>query len=115
MPNATIYYNPKCSTCRNTLQLLQDNGIEPTVERYLESPPDVETLRKLVAMLGIEPAELVRQKDRIALGLPEIDDAEELLQQMVDNPKIIQRPIVVIGDKACLSRPAEQVLNIVSR
>ncbi len=112
MTPVTIYHNPRCSKSRQTLQLLIDRGIEPVVVLYLETPPDVPVLRDIVTKLGIEPAALVRQKDRRALGLPETDDREELLQQMAANPQIIERPIVLSGTRARLGRPPEQVLEI---
>ena len=112
MPKVTIYHNPRCSKSRETLKLLRDEGCEPDVVLYLEEELDVEMLRGLLKKLGKEPAELIRTKDYRALGLPETDDPERLLQLMVEHPKIIERPIVVAGRKARLGRPPEQVLEI---
>ncbi len=113
----TIYHNPRCSKSRETLALLQSNGIEPQVVLYLETPPDADTLRTLLSQLGMHSArELMRQKEELykTLGLADSALSEEaLLQAMVDNPKLIERPIVVANGKARIGRPPEQVLEIV--
>lgn len=111
-----IYHNPGCSKSRATLSLLQSNGVEPEVIRYLETPPDAATLRELLRMLGMKSArELIRQKEDCwqSLGLDEQKLCEAaLIQVMVDNPRLIERPIVVVNDKARIGRPPEQVLEI---
>lgn len=115
--SVTIYHNPRCSKSRETLNLLKDNGVDPSVVLYLETPPDAATLRKLLAMLGMNSArELMRQKeDRYKeLNLSDSQLSEEaLIQAMVDNPKLIERPIVVSNGQARIGRPPEQVLDIV--
>lgn len=113
----TIYHNPRCSKSRQTLALLEDRGVTPKVVRYLETPPDVATLRELVTKLGIEPRELLRTgepeyKDN-NLADPELGD-DQLLEAMATHPKLIQRPIVVNGSRAALGRPPEAVLDILS-
>lgn len=112
MPKVTIYHNPRCTKSRQTLALLRENNVEPEVIEYLKDPPDKATLDGLVKKLGIAPAQLIRKKEHRELGLPETDDADELLTQMAANPKIIERPIVVVGQKARLGRPPENVLEI---
>ncbi|WP_413113914.1 arsenate reductase (glutaredoxin) [Thaumasiovibrio sp. DFM-14] len=112
----TIYHNPKCSKSRATLTLLQERGIEPDVVRYLDTPLDVEQLQRLLSLLGFEqPRQLMRIKDALYKEL-ELDKTErsnlELLQAMQQHPKLIERPIVVNGDKAVLGRPPENVLDI---
>jgi len=110
-----IYHNPRCSKSRETLALLRDRDIEPNVIEYLKTPPDRQTLEELLEMLGIEPRDLMRKKEKEykALGLddPNLDRAA-LIQAMVDNPKLIERPIVIHDRKAALGRPPEQVLEI---
>jgi arsenate reductase len=112
MAKVTIYHNPRCTKSRQTLALLQEKGVEPEVVEYLNEPPDAATLASLVKKLGIEPARLIRKKEYRELGLPETDDADELLALMAANPKIIERPIVVVGQQARLGRPPENVLEI---
>jgi arsenate reductase len=113
----TIYHNPRCSKSRETLTLLKSNGVEPQVVLYLETPPDADTLRTLLSQLGMSSARaLMRQKEELykALGLADSELTEEaLIQAMVDNPKLIERPIVVANGKARIGRPPEQVLEIV--
>ncbi|VDZ82204.1 arsenate reductase (glutaredoxin) [Kluyvera intermedia] len=115
--SVTIYHNPRCSKSRETLSLLKDNGIDPDVVLYLETPPDSATLRKLLTMLGMNSArELMRQKEDLykELNLSDSQLSEEaLIQAMVDNPKLIERPIVVSNGQARIGRPPEQVLDIV--
>jgi len=112
MPTVTIYHNPRCTKSRQTLQLIKDQGVEPTIVEYLKTPPSAEELGEFVKKLGISPAELVRKKENKALGLADPDDDQGWINRMVANPQIIERPIVVAGRKACLGRPPENVLEI---
>jgi len=113
--SVTIYLNLRCSKSRQTLQLLQDKGIEVEVVEYLKTPPSESTLEQLLKMLGLEPRELMRRKESEykELGL---DDASltraQLVTAMVATPKLIERPIVVNGDNAAIGRPPEAVLEI---
>ncbi len=112
MSEVTIYHNPRCSKSRQTLALLNERGIASTVVEYLQTPPDEATIRSLLKKLGIEPAQLIRRKEYLALGLPDTNDPQELIARMAAHPEIIERPIVVRGAKARLGRPPEQVLEI---
>ncbi|HEX23225.1 MAG TPA: arsenate reductase (glutaredoxin) [Chromatiales bacterium] len=111
----TIYHNPRCSKSRQTLQLLEERGIQPTVVKYLETPPDEATLKALLDMLGLEPRQLMRQKEteykELGLDNPGLD-RDALIRAMVEHPKLIERPIVVKDGKAALGRPPEDVLEI---
>ena len=114
--SVTIYHNPRCSKSREALPLLKDNGIDPEVVLYLDTPPDAATLSKLIKMLGLGSArELMRQKEDLYKSL-NLDDTylseDQLIQAMVDNPKLIERPIVVANGKARIGRPPEDVLEI---
>lgn len=112
-----IYHNPRCSKSRETLNLLKSNDIDPEVVLYLETPPDAQTIRQLLKMLNMGSArELMRQKEDLykSLNLNDTSLTEDLLiQAMVDNPKLIERPIVVANGKARIGRPPEDVLGIV--
>ncbi|EKY3119335.1 arsenate reductase (glutaredoxin) [Cronobacter turicensis] len=114
--DVTIYHNPRCSKSRETLSLLTERGIEPDVVLYLETPPDAATIKTLLKQLGFSQArELMRTKEELykTLDLADASLSEEaLIQAMVDNPKLIERPIVVSHGKARLGRPPEQVLEI---
>ncbi|KUJ84258.1 arsenate reductase (glutaredoxin) [Microbulbifer flavimaris] len=111
----TIYHNPRCSKSRQTLQLLQDNGVEPEVVLYLETPPDAGTLSDLLKKLGIGARDLLRTGEtaykELKLKNMELTDAQ-LIEAMVANPKLIQRPIVVHDDRAVLGRPPENALEL---
>jgi len=108
----TIYHNPRCSKSRLTLALLEEQGIEPQVVEYLKTPPDAATLRGLLRKLGLGPRDILRRKEAAAAGIGSDLDDDALVEAMVANPVVIERPIVVRGDKARLGRPPEQVLEI---
>ncbi|MBA0209456.1 arsenate reductase (glutaredoxin) [Pectobacterium brasiliense] len=112
----TIYHNPRCSKSRETLALLQEHNITPNVVLYLDTPPDAATLAQLIKQLGLTSArELMRTKEEIyqQLGLSDAALTEaQLIQAMIDNPKLIERPIVVAQGQARIGRPPEQVLEI---
>ena len=111
-----IYHNPRCSKSRQTLQLLQEKGIEPDVIEYLKTPPDKATLKKILQQLGLTPRQLMRtrEKEYRELGLddPALSD-EELIDAMIAHPKLIERPIVVTDKGVALGRPPESVLEVV--
>lgn len=115
MSEVTIYHNPRCSKSRQTLALLQEQGIEPTVVHYLETPPDAETLQRLLQGLGLQPRELMRRKEaaysELNLADPELGD-DELIAAMISNPILIERPIVANGERCAIGRPPESVLEI---
>lgn len=111
----TIYHNPRCSKSRQTLQLLEEHGVQPEIVKYLETPPDAATLTTLLDMLGLEPRQLMRkgESEYKTLGLDNPDlDRCALIRAMVATPKLIERPIVVSNGKAALGRPPENVLEI---
>lgn len=116
MSNVTIYHNPRCSKSRQTLDLIQRASIEPEIVLYLENPPSATKLESLCAAMGKEPLEIMRTKEALfkELGLSKKDDRSraEWLKIMAENPKLIERPIVVSGDKVTLGRPPENVLDI---
>lgn len=115
MSAVTIYHNPRCSKSRNTLALLQENGVEPKVVLYLESAPDSSEIEGLLKKLGITAAELVRrgEADYKASGLGKGSSEADIVAAMVKHPKLIERPIVVRGSKAVLGRPPENALALI--
>ncbi|KFX06663.1 arsenate reductase [Pectobacterium betavasculorum] len=114
--SVTLYHNPRCSKSRETLALLQEHNITPDVVLYLDTPPNAATLAQLIQQLGFSSArELMRAKEEIyqQLGLSDATLTEaQLIQAMVDNPKLIERPIVVAQGEARIGRPPEKVLEI---
>jgi len=113
--SVTIYHNPRCSKSRQTLALLQEHGIEPTIIEYLKTPPDAETLRRLLDALGLSPRELMRRKEKeykeLGLDDPSLSD-DDLIQAMVEHPRLIERPIVVTDKGVAIGRPPENVLKV---
>lgn len=111
----TIYHNPRCSKSRQTLELLKDQGHEPQVIEYLKTPPDRATLERILDLLGLEPRDLMR-KNEAEYRENNLDDQSldrnALIDAMLAHPKLIERPIVITGDKAAIGRPPEQVLEI---
>lgn len=115
MTNLTLYHNPRCSKSRSALQLLEERGLNPYIVRYLETPLSAAELHELLRKLGIRARQLLRtgEDEYKALGLndPELTD-EQLIAAMVSQPKLIERPILVAGDKAVVGRPPESILEI---
>ncbi|QOP46555.1 arsenate reductase (glutaredoxin) [Sulfurimonas paralvinellae] len=112
MKNVQIWHNPRCSKSRQALALLDENGVEKDVVKYLEENPDKETIEKLLKMLGFTSArELMRTKEDIykELNLKDETDESKLIDAMVEHPKLIERPIIIKGDKAIIARPPEKV------
>jgi len=111
-----IYHNPRCSKSRATLALLRERGIEPHIVEYLKHPPSREELESILAKLDFgDPRQLMRTKEKVyrELGLDDPSlSREQLLQAMLDHPILIERPIVIVGDKAAIGRPPENVLEI---
>ena len=114
-PRVTIYHNPACGTSRNTLALIRDAGVEPQIIEYLKTPPDRATLVDLLARAGMRPRELLREKEKryaeLGLGAAHWTD-EQLIDQIVANPTLMNRPLVVTPRGVRLCRPPETVRDI---
>lgn len=115
MPNVIIYHNPSCSKSRRAVDLLLAQGITPTIIEYLSTPPNRETLKRLLSQLNLTARDLMRQQESIYqekhLDSPNLSE-EELIQAMVNDPILIQRPIVVVNQQAIIGRPPERILEI---
>jgi arsenate reductase (glutaredoxin) len=109
---AVIWHNPRCSKSRQTLELLRARGIEPVVRNYLDDAPSAGELEEVIGMLGGDPRALLRSKEK---GFAELDlgradiTSEELVSAMAENPILIERPVVIRGQRAALGRPPENV------
>lgn len=116
MSDIRIYHNPRCSKSRETLTLLQEQGIEPTVVEYLKDTPTAKELAELLQKLGIQARQLMRSKEEeyksLGLDNPKLSE-DELINAMVTHPKLIERPIVVAGNQARIGRPPHLVLEII--
>ena len=108
-----IYHNPRCAKSRATMALLEKKGVKPRIVEYLKTPPDQAELKRLLRLLGKTPRELLRVKEAKAVGLdqPGLSDAA-IIAGMARHPVVIERPIVVNGNRAALGRPPEAVLDI---
>ncbi len=115
MSDISIFHNPRCSKSRQTLALLEENGIQADVIEYLKTPPTVASLTSIISQLDIPARQLLRKGEAIYKELNLKDETlsdEQLIQAMCDNPKLIERPIVMNNGKAKIGRPPESVLEI---
>ncbi len=116
MSDITIYHNPRCSKSRATLALLEDNGVSPEIVLYLDKPLVASEINALLAKLEMTAAQLVRrgEADFKEAGLSRQSNNDEIVVAMAKRPKLIERPIVVAGEKAVLGRPPENVLELIA-
>ncbi len=114
MENVTIWHNPRCSKSRNAVALLEEKGIDAEVVKYLDTPPSKEELVAVLKMLGMTARELMRTKEDIykALNLKDVTEEDKLIDAMVQNPKLIERPIVIKDGKAVIGRPIENIIDL---
>lgn len=115
MTQATIYHNPRCSKSRETLALLEQQGCDISVVEYLKNPPTAKEIGDILSKLGLSARELMRTKETEyqALGLADTSLTEiQLIEAMVNTPKLIERPIVIANQRAVIGRPPENVLAI---
>lgn len=115
MTDLTLYHNPRCSKSRGALELLEARGLQPTVVRYLETPPTAAELTALLAKLKLPARDLLRtgEDEYKALNLADASLSEaKLIAAMAAHPKLIERPILIAGDKAVIGRPPERVLEL---
>ena len=115
MSEITILHNPRCSKSRATKQLLDENGADYTTVEYLKSAPSRETLENILRLLGMEPRELMRQGEAVYKEKNLADaglSRDQLIDAMLADPILIERPIVVKGDRAVIGRPPENVLDL---
>ena len=111
----TIYHNPRCSKSRQTLALIEEKGVTPKIVDYVKTPPSAAELKRVLKKLGLKPRDILRKGEAVyaELGLDDKDLKDDaLIALMVKNPILIERPIVVSGDRAALGRPPEAVLKI---
>lgn len=112
---ARIFHNPRCSKSRATLALLEENSVATDIVEYLKTPPSEVELDEILSQLGLEPRDLMRKGEaeykEAGLDNPDLD-RKALIKGMVENPKVIERPIVLMNGKAVVGRPPENVLNL---
>ena len=112
----TIWHNPRCSKSRQANTLLEENGVQAEVYKYLDAEITEADLKDILKKLGMTPRELMRTKEAVykELNLKAVEDEATLIKAMVENPKLIERPIIVKGDKAVVGRPLEVVNDFLS-
>ncbi len=110
----TIYHNPRCSKSRQTLQLVEEQGITPEIKLYLTDTPTSDELKAVLKKLGFSANELLRTKEQEYkdLELKNVTNEDTIIEAMIKHPKLIERPIVIKADQARIGRPPEQVLEI---
>ena len=111
-----LYHNPRCSKSRQTLALLTERGIKPEIIDYLKKPPSQKTLQSILKMLGINPIDLIRKGEALYTELDldnHTNDPQILIDAMIRNPILIERPIVIANNRAVIGRPPELVLDII--
>ena len=116
MTNITFYHNPECSKSRAALALLEENDVSPEVIYYLETPPSIEDLKSLLGKLGLQLRDIIRrtEDDYDELGFDDETLSEEIVLDLLQkHPNLLQRPIVVKGDRAIIARPPEAVLGLI--
>src|SRR4051794_9084053 len=109
-----MYFNPRCSKCRTAEGLLQERGVDAEIVRYLDQPPTLDDLRRLMTLLGIsDPRDMMRRGEDVYKELA-LDDAtaDERLRAITEHPILLERPIVVRGDRAVIARPPERLLEL---
>ena len=106
-----IYHNPRCSKSRETLKMLRDKGIEPTIREYLKDTPSAEELKMILAKLHLNPEDIIRKNEQIFKDrFKDMDfNADEWIDILVENPRLIERPIVIKGNTGVIGRPPENI------
>ena len=115
MSKVKIWHNPRCSKSRNTVALLDEKGVDAEVVKYLDTPPSRDEIVEVLGMLNLSARELMRTKEEIykELGLKDVSDEDKLIDAMVANPKLIERPIVIKDGKAAIGRPIENIVELI--
>ena len=112
-----IYHNPRCSKSRETLQILVDNGVDAEIIDYLEDPPTPQELKRIIDMLGVAARDLLRRTEPVYKDADLDDDSlddDEIIDAICEYPALLQRPIVIAGDRAVIGRPPARVLEIIA-
>lgn len=115
MTELTLYHNPRCSKSRSALELLESRGLAPSIVRYLDTPLSAAELKALLGKLGIAPRQLLRsgEDEYRELGLADESLSDDrLIEAMASHPRLIERPILVVGERAVVGRPPEKILEI---
>lgn len=113
MFDVEILHNPQCSKSRSTLELLKQNGITPKITEYLNDPISADRIEEISSNLGLKPSQFLRNGEYAKLGITKAETEDGIVEQMAEHPILIERPIVINGNKARVGRPPELVLEII--
>jgi arsenate reductase len=116
MDKVTIWHNPQCSKSRAAMEILKENKLQSDVVKYLKDTPSITEIKNVLNMLGLSARELMRTKEDIykELDLANENDEEKLIEAMAKNPKLIERPIIIKGNKAIIGRPTERIAEFLN-
>ncbi len=116
MDNITILHNPRCSKSREGMKILEESGQEFEIINYMDTPLSTKEIKEILSKLNMSARELMRTKEDIyrELNLKNVDDENALIAAMAENPKLIERPIVIKGDKAVIGRPSDNISNLIN-
>jgi arsenate reductase len=116
MTDVQIFHNPSCSKSRGALEILSEQGVDPDIVKYLETPPGRETLERILDAIDEPPASLVRTEDKkfkeLGLDASAYTDRDAVIALLLEHPALMQRPVVFVGDNAVIARPSEKVLDL---
>lgn len=110
--DSLLYHNPRCSKSRQALALLQEHGVQPRIVEYLKQPPEAAELKRLLAMLGLKPRDILRAREAAEAGLDRQMSDAELIEGIAANPAVLERPVFVHRGRAVVGRPPEKVLDL---
>jgi len=116
-PKLVIYHNPRCSKSRETLQLLEQHQCFPEIIEYLDEPPSADELKRIIALLGVSARDLLRSTEQVYKDADLDDDSlseDEIIEAICEYPGLLQRPIVIFGERAVIGRPPSRVLEIIA-
>jgi arsenate reductase len=116
MDKPLVYHNPSCSKSRGALAILADNGVDPDVVKYLDTPPDRAALERILDAIDDPPAALVRTDDKrfkdLGLSAADYTERDAVVGLLLEHPELMQRPVVFVGERAVIARPSEKVLDL---
>ena len=115
--NLVIYHNARCSKSRETLQIIQSHDIEPEIIDYLDEPPDPAELKRIIALLGVQARDIMRTTEPVYRDAELDDDSlseDDIVEAICEYPELLQRPIVISGDRAIIGRPPSRVIELIA-
>jgi len=114
MNDITIWHNPRCSKSRNALTYLEEKGLTLKIVKYMDETPDISEIKEVLNLLNIDVRDWMRTKEEIykELNLKDVENKDELIKAMSENPKLIERPVIIKGSKAVIARPLENIDKI---